>query len=307
MGTRRAAAPTARRRPRLRGSRSQPRQHRSHLGSIPTGGDLQDLIFRVYPEAHGRIRSRAMGVLVPLAARRSDRVLVPSTNTRDDLVRLLGVPPEKIDVAPLGVAMPSGQASDETDLRTRLQLGDRTVVLTASAKRPHKNLLRLLDAWVLIPPDNRPVLVLPGYPTPHEAELREHAARLGLEADTRFIGWIADADLEGLYAVASCFVFPSLYEGFGLPVLEAMARGLPVACSNRSSLVEVAGQAALLFDPEDPHAIASAVQEILRDTATTSRLRAAGYEQARRFSWSATAQATFRTYERALARPPQYS
>jgi glycosyltransferase involved in cell wall biosynthesis len=241
-----------------------------------------------------------MGVLVPLAARRSDRVIVPSANTRDDLVRLLRVPPAKIDVVPLGVAMPSGQASDEAEFRARLRLQDRAVVLTASAKRPHKNLLRLLDAWVLIPPESRPILVLPGYPTHHEAQLRDRAARLGLQADTRFIGWIARDELDDLYAMASCFVFPSLYEGFGLPVLEAMARGVPVACSNRGSLAEVAGQAALTFDPESEHAIATAVREILGDPATASRLRAAGYEQARKFSWSATARATLRTYERVL-------
>src|SRR6266496_3844209 len=119
-----------------------------------------------------------------------------------------------------------------------------------------------MDAWALLPPDSRPVLVLPGYSTDHERELRSRAADLRLGADVRFLGWIAPSDLEGLYDLASCFVFPSLYEGFGLPVLEAMARDVPVACSDRGSLAEVAGDAALLFDPESPTAIAEAVQSI---------------------------------------------
>jgi glycosyltransferase involved in cell wall biosynthesis len=262
---------------------------------------IQDAIYRIYPEAHKGIRARAMGLLVPLAARRSHRVIASSNNTRDDLVRLLHVPAAKIDVAPLGVSAPSTEPSGADELRARLHVDERPVVLTASAKRPHKNLMRLLDAWALLPSEGRPVLVLPGYPTPHEAELRRHANHLGLGRDTRFLGWISAADLEGLYRLASCFVFPSLYEGFGLPVLEAMARGAPVACSDRASLPEVAGDAALLFDPENPHAIADAVQEILSDSATAERLRRAGLRQASRFTWSATARATLRSYELAFA------
>ena len=105
--------------------------------------------------------------------------------------------------------------------------------------------------------------MLPGYPTWHERELRERAASLDVAADVRFPGWVADAELEGLWTVACAFVYPSLYEGFGLPVLEAMARGVPVACSNASSLPEVAGDAALLFDPHDERAIAGAIEALL--------------------------------------------
>jgi glycosyltransferase involved in cell wall biosynthesis len=263
---------------------------------------IHDVIYRIYPEAHGGIRARAMGLLVPLAARRSHRVVAPSESTRDDLVRLLDVPAAKIDVAPLGVSAPTVEPSAESDVRRRLRLENRVVVLTASAKRPHKNLRRLLDAWALLPADGRPVLVLPGYPTPHERELRAHAAHLGLEADTRFLDWITQADLEALHRIAACFVFPSLYEGFGLPLLEAMARGVPIACSDRASLREVAGSAARLFDPESPPAIGDAVRELLNDTATAERLRAAGLDRAAQFTWSATARATLQTYEIALTR-----
>jgi glycosyltransferase involved in cell wall biosynthesis len=144
------------------------------------------------------------------------------------------------------------------------------------------------------------VLVLPGYPTEHTDELRTHAAQLGVADDVRFIGWVSSPDLEGLYGLASCFVFPSLYEGFGLPVLEAMARGVPVACSGRGALREVAGNAARIFDPESPRSIAEAVEELLRDTALIADLRTAGLERARKFTWAETGRATVRSYELAL-------
>ncbi len=265
---------------------------------------IHDVIYRIYPEAHSPLRSRGMALLVPLAARRSQRVIAPSETTRDDLVRHLSVPPDKIDVIPEGVGSPPAEATPEAELRRRLDVGGRRVVLTASAKRPHKNLLRLLDAWALLPGERRPVLVLPGYPTPYERELRAHAAKLGLGSEIRFLGWVSPADLEGLYRLASCFVFPSLYEGFGLPVLEAMARGLPVACSGRGALREVAGDAARIFDPVSPRSIADAVEALIQDAALAARLRAAGLEQAGKFTWSETARATLRSYDVAFESVP---
>jgi glycosyltransferase involved in cell wall biosynthesis len=264
---------------------------------------IHDLIYRIYPEAHSGLRAKGMSALVPLAGRRSDRIIAPSQATRDDLIRLLGFPRTKIDVIPEGVHAVSAAGTPETELRTRFGLADRSVVLTASAMRPHKNLRRLLDAWALLS-EERPVLVLAGYRTKHEGELRAHAASLGLGGDTRFVGWVSSADLEGFYRLASSFVFPSLYEGFGLPVLEAMARGLPVACSDRGALREVAGDAARIFDPENPRSIAEAVDELGRDAALAASLRVAGLERAGKFSWAATARLTLRTYEAALASAP---
>jgi glycosyltransferase involved in cell wall biosynthesis len=262
---------------------------------------IHDVIYRIFPEAHGALRARAMGFLIPLSARRSHRIIVPSASTRSDVVEHLHLPDSKIDVVPLGIGSRAVAPTPEQELRTRLGLDRRSVVLTTSAKRPHKNLARLLDAWALLPEETRPVLVLTGYSTPYEAELRQHSTELGLDTDTRFLGWVSSADLEGLFAVASCFVFPSLYEGFGLPVLEAMARGVPIACSDTGSLAEVAGGGALLFDPENPTAIADAVQSILDSEALRTKLRAAGDEQARRFTWKAAAEGTLQTYERVLA------
>lgn len=262
---------------------------------------IHDVIYRIYPEAHFGLRSLGMRFLVPLAARRSHRIIVPSRSTRDDLVRLLRLTAEKIDVVAEGVGTTNPvMPLPEGELRTRYGAGDRQILLTTSAKRPHKNLLRLLDALSLIPPERRPLLILAGYSTPHEDELQQRIGELGLEADVRVAGWVSAEELEGLYRIAACFVFPSLYEGFGLPVLEAMTRGLPVACSDRGSLPEVAGDAARVFDPERPAAIADAIQAVLDDPDEAQRLRRAGIDQAARFSWSASARGTLASYERAL-------
>jgi len=263
---------------------------------------VHDLIYARFPEAHAGLRSRGMSLLVPAAARRSRRIIAVSQSTRDDIVSLLGVPAQRIDVVPSGLgALRREQPAPAEEVRARFELGERAVVLSLSAKRPHKNLSALIGALARIPAERRPVLVLPGYPTWHERELRERARALGLAGDVRFPDWISARELEGLWSVAAAFVFPSLYEGFGLPVLEAMARGVPVACSDSSSLPEVAGDAALLFDPRDEGAIATALERLLGDRAEAERLRARGLQRAREFTWERSARLTLEVYGRALA------
>jgi glycosyltransferase involved in cell wall biosynthesis len=262
---------------------------------------IHDLNYRLVPESHFGVLGLGMRILVPAAARRSHRVIVDASSTREDLARLLGTPRGKIDVAPLGVSVPSDVVRTPiAELRRKLDLDDRQVVLSLSAKRPHKNLPRLLRAVAALEQDARPALVVPGYRTPHERELRELAGALGIAGLVRLPGWLSDEDLEGLYAMAACMVFPSLYEGFGLPVLEAMARGVPVACSRRASLPEVAGDAALLFDPEDVQAIRDAIARLISDAELGARLRWAGPERAAGFTWARTARLTSDSYRRAL-------
>jgi glycosyltransferase involved in cell wall biosynthesis len=270
------------------------------LGRFRRVVTVHDLNYLVHPDTHFGLNSLGMRVLVPAAVRRSHRVIVPSAATRRDLVERLGADPDAIDVVPEGLGQPPRPGARLPDA-LRERLAGRPYVLSVSAKRPHKNLRRLIGALALIPAPRRPRLVLPGYPTPHEAELREHAAALGVTGDVTFLGWVSAGELEGLYAEASLFAFPSLYEGFGLPVLEAMARGVPVATSGRASLAEVAGSAALLFDPEDERAIASAIERVLGDPALARRLREQGRAQAARFSWTAAAEGTVASYRRALA------
>jgi glycosyltransferase involved in cell wall biosynthesis len=265
---------------------------------------IHDLSYRLVPDAHLGLLGLGMRVLVPLAARRSHRIVVDAASTRRDLVSLLKVSSDKVDVVPLGLGVGVRAAPEpELELRARLGAGERPIALCVAAKRPHKNLSRLIGALALISAERRPLLVLPGYPTPHEQELRNRAAALGVADDVRFLDWVDASELEGLYAAAACFVFPSLLEGFGLPVLEAMVRGVPVACSGRGSLAEVAGDAALRFDPESEPSIAAAIERLLGDRGEAERLRVAGLERSRQFSWAATAAGTLACYERTLAAP----
>ena len=262
-------------------------------GSFARVTTIHDLNYLTVPDAHFGLRALGMRALVPLAARRSQRVITDSGATRDDLVSRLKVPREKIDVVPLGLGRPATDApTPEAELRERFDLGGRPVMLCLSAKRPHKNLGVLLDALARIPAERRPVAILAGYPTPHEAELRARAAALGVAGDVRFVGWLDGADVEGLFALSRVFAFPSLAEGFGLPVLEAMARGVPVACSDIPVFHEVAGDAARYFDPHDPAAVAAAIED--PPDPGPGRRRAAG------FTWRRTAELTLAVYERAL-------
>jgi glycosyltransferase involved in cell wall biosynthesis len=262
---------------------------------VPQVTTIHDVIYERFPETAGRLNV-GVRLLVPLAARRSRRVLTVSYASKEDIVRFLRVPPDRVDVVPNGPGIAvSGEPPSPTELRQRFDLGDAPVVLTVAAKRPHKNLGRLLEAVGRLETDV--VLVVPGFETPFERELQREAGRR-----VRFLGWVDDPTLDGLYRAATCFVLPSLAEGFGLPVLEAMARGVPVACSRTSSLPEVAGDAALYFDPLDPDAIADAIAQLLADEKLRAQLRQAGQERAASFTWEAAAKSTLASYERALDR-----
>jgi glycosyltransferase involved in cell wall biosynthesis len=262
---------------------------------------VHDLHFKVVPEAHLGLRAGGMRVLVPLAARRSQRIIVPATSTQRDLQQLIGVPSAKIDVVPEGHGVGARTIPvSETKLRDWLGASKRPIVLSVSALRPHKNLIRLISAVAAISPERRPLLVVPGYRTEHERDLRAHAERLGLADDVRLLGWITEERLEGLYAAATCLVCASLHEGFGLPVLEAMARGVPVACSDRGALAEVAGSAALMFDPTSVESISAAIETLLGDPEERERLRRAGRERCKQYTWARAAAETIESYRRAL-------
>jgi glycosyltransferase involved in cell wall biosynthesis len=258
---------------------------------------IHDLLYRIVPEAHFGARGLGMRLLMPAVARRSHRILVDAASTRDDLVEHLHTDRNRIDVVPLGVSAPVVAPTPEAQLRADLQLGDRPVLLCVGARRPHKNAIAVIRAMARMEP--RPILVITGYRTPYETELREQAQALGIGADLRLPAPASAAELEGLYALAAAVVVPSVYEGFGLPVLEAMIRGVPVACADRSSLPEVAGDAALMFDPASNEALRGALTALLEDRALAARLVAAGRRRAQQFTWQRTAQLTAAAYRRA--------
>jgi glycosyltransferase involved in cell wall biosynthesis len=235
--------------------------------------------------------ARGFASLSRLCARNADRVLTISESAKEDIVSSLGLDPAKVDVAPLGVR----------PQQPRRELPSDPVVLCVAQKRPYKNLGSLIRAVAELEEPAR--LVLVGAPTTHEEELKALAAELGVAGRVDFRGWVSEGELESLYREARCFVLPSLIEGFGLPVLEAMARGVPVACSNRPALPEVAGSAALLFDPGDQSAVTEAVGRLLRDDELARTLAGRGVERAAELTWERTARATLDSYRKAAQAP----
>ena len=259
---------------------------------------LLDLIWLHQREAWDSARAvRSMAIFVRASASTAHRLLTISESARDDLVSH-GYEADAIEVTPLGVRPPSlGPTKTPTEVRRQLGLGEGPVILCVAQKRPYKNLSALVRALPDLP---GAALVLPGSPTAHEAELRALATERGVGDRVRFPGWVDEQELENLYRAATCFVLPSLVEGFGLPVLEAMARDVPVACSNRPALPEVAGDAALLFDPEDQPAITNAIRRLLDDRELVSRLVERGRERVKLFTWERTAEATLAGYRQAV-------
>jgi glycosyltransferase involved in cell wall biosynthesis len=264
---------------------------------------LADVTWIVAPDPGEAVTTRIWRLVIPPAARRADRLIALSQAGAEHVVEYLHVPRERIDVVPLAAGTGAVVApTPEGELRARLGLGAGAVILTVSAKKLHKNLERLLQAHAeAIKRHPEAMLVLPGKATPHERDLRALAAQLGLADRVAFLDFVSDADLEGLYALARCFVLPSVNEGFGIPILEAMRRGAPVACARASALPEVAGAAARYFDPYSVPDMAGAIGELLEDEALVQRLSAAGREREHQFTWEATAQGTLASYTRAWA------
>jgi glycosyltransferase involved in cell wall biosynthesis len=264
---------------------------------------LADVTWIIAPDPGEAMTTRVWRAVVPPAARRADRLIALSEAGAEHIVEYLRVPRERIDVVPLAAGVNDLMApTPEVELRARLGLGDGPLILTVSAKKVHKNLERLVQAMAIVV-ERRPdaVLALPGKPTPHEHDLRELARRLGIAASVFFLDYVEAADLEGLYSSASCFAFASINEGFGIPLLEAMRRGTPVACSRASAMPEVAGDAARYFDPLKVQDIADAVLELLDDPGLATRLAELGRAREATFTWEATAQGTLESYERAWA------
>lgn len=262
----------------------------------PSVVTIYDLIPLVFPQGFSAAQRLSFRLMVALAVRRARAVIAVSAATRADLLRYFKLSPDRVHVTPLAAdaSFYPRPPAEVAAVRARYGLPD-AYVLYMGINKPHKNLPRLIEAYAKI--GAAPPLVLAGREDPRYPEARRQAEVLGLGGRVVFPGDIAGADLPALYSGASLFVFPSLYEGFGLPPLEAMACGTPVVCSNRASLPEIVGDAALTFDPYDVDAIASALRRALDDAGLRADLRARGLARAAQFSWDHTAQETFKIYQ----------
>jgi glycosyltransferase involved in cell wall biosynthesis len=223
------------------------------------------------------------------AARRATRVLTVSESSKRDILRFVDITPDKIDVIYNAYDERFSVAPREEDIervRERYQLQGPFVLYVGNVK-PHKNLDRLIDAFDLVRRRglDELKLVLIGDDISRYASLRRAVHHHHLHKYVRFLGYMPEETLAAMYRLASVFVFPSLYEGFGLPPLEAMASGTPVVTSNVSSLPEVAGDAAVLVDPLDPGAIAEGIHRVLSDESLRRDLQTRGLARARQFSW----------------------
>jgi alpha-1,3-rhamnosyl/mannosyltransferase len=235
-----------------------------------------------------------------MQASRAAAIVAVSRFTASDLERVLGVPARKIRVVHNPVRA-WDTVEEPAAFRKRLGLAGR-VISTAGRQDPYKNVAGLVRAMPRIlarGPDA--VLVVAGPPDPRYPESVREASRLGIAQQVRFTGWLSDADLGALYRASDCFVFPSLYEGFGMPPLEAMRFGTPVVSSDRASLPEVLGDAAVCVGPESPDALAAAVIGVLTDRALAARLREAGPRQAARYAAARAAQGYLDVYREVLA------
>jgi len=273
---------------------------------------VHDLGYHHFPEAHTLSQNVYLRWSTRYNARTATRVLADSQATRQDLIRLYGTPGEKIVVVYPGRDEGLAPVTDATALaaiRTRYGLGD-AYLLYVGTLHPRKNLVRLIQAFggllraLASSAPSRAAglqLVLAGQKGWLYDEMWGQVDRLGLQGHVSFTGYVPDADLSGLLSAALAFVFPSLYEGFGFPVLEAMACGTPVVCSNASSLPEVAGDAALQVDPLDVEAWTGALHQIVTDTGLRGALVEQGLKQMQRFSWRRCAEETLRVLEDAAS------
>lgn len=269
----------------------------------PTVVSVHDVAYRVNPTWFSPRDRRVLAFGIGLTVRRAARVITISEHARSEILRFLKLPGEQVIVTLLAASPVYRRLPDEQITSFDFQkLGIRgPYALAVGNLQPRKNLLRLVEAFAeaiqRAPLPHQ--LVLVGKAQWRESEVVTLIEKLGLSDRVLFTGYVSDEDLVTLYNNASLFAYPSLYEGFGLPVLEAMACGAPVLTSTAASIPEVAGDAAIMVDPYDTHAIASGLIEILGDPATQSRLRKSGLQQARRFTWRATAEATLAIYRAA--------
>jgi glycosyltransferase involved in cell wall biosynthesis len=268
---------------------------------------VHDLAFLIHPECADERLAAYLGRVVPRSALRADFIVTDSESTRNDVICLLDVNADRVFVVPGGVSSAFTPADDQrvTAVRSTYDL-PLPYILAVGVIEPRKNLPRLIDAFTRfkVRTGAPHELVIAGGRGWLSEETYRRAAQSTFEPDIRFTGYVPDDDLRALYTGAEVFVYPSLYEGFGLPVLEAMACGAPVICSNTSSLPEVASGAAELVGPEDPDEIATALETVTSNGELRSSLRARGTARAAEYTWERAARQLLDVYAHAAGDRP---
>lgn len=263
---------------------------------------IHDLIPMLFPK---NLPSRATYVhyntMIKLGVRKAQKIIAVSASTKNDLIRLVRIPPEKIVVIPEAADARYKPVQDEQrwkQVKERQGI-QRKFLLYVGNYKPHKNLVRLVKAFSQLPESLRKEhqLVLVGKKDKRYPEVGSLVKKLNLKRDVTMLGFLSEDDLLMFYNAAQALILPSLYEGFGLPPLEAMACGTPVIASNVSSIPEVVGDAALLLsNQQDVNEIAKAMEKILTDENLRKDLRAKGLARAKQFSWKRTAEETLQVY-----------
>ncbi|MGI8836238.1 MAG: glycosyltransferase family 4 protein [Pyrinomonadaceae bacterium] len=273
----------------------------------PVVVSIHDLSFEHLPQTFKRRSRMQLRLTVRRSARNAAQVIALSEHTRADLIDTYNLRPEKVNVVPLAAPDAFAPVRDDNELqRVRQIYGiDRSYLLSVGSIQPRKNLRRLIEAYSLLqqqqPECKLPQLVLVG----KNAWLYDETLQLLKDRDVGasivLPGYVPESDLPALYSGALCFIYPSYFEGFGLPPLEAMKCGAPVIVGNKTSLPEVVGDAALMIDPFDVNAIAAAIQKVISDSDFRSELRVKGMQRAKQFDWKETARQTLAVYEKAFA------
>lgn len=276
------------------------------FATVPSVVTVHDLSFIKRPQHLQRSRRMYLSLFTRLSCQRARRVIANSQNTRNDLIDIYGLDPNRVDVAYPGLAAGFTRPSDDAieNFRQKHGLPDRYILYLGTIE-PRKNLSGLIRAYHKVMPDGVKLICAGGKGWFFE-DVFQTVQELHLSRDVIFPGYVPGDELPLWYAAASVFVYPSSYEGFGIPVLEALACGVPTITTQAASMPEAAGDAALLVPPNDEDALADALRRLLNDTELAESFAAKGPAQAARFRWIDSARSTTNTYARALGLPPRH-
>jgi glycosyltransferase involved in cell wall biosynthesis len=270
------------------------------FSACPLVVTVHDLSFLFFPQSFRTLNRSYLRLFTWLSVRRAQRVLAVSESTKRDLVQYYGLSPAKVDVVYNGVdsAFRPLPAEQVAAFRRQAGLPERFMLFVGTLE-PRKNVVRLIEAYARLPKERPPLVLVGGKGWLYE-QIFAQVEALNLSGQVHFAGYVLAEDLPLWYNAADLFVYPSLYEGFGLPPLEAMACGTAVITSTASSLPEVVGKAGLAVDPTDTEALATAMGQMLIAKDLREQMQAEGLAQAQKFSWAKTARCTVGSYRRAL-------